>query len=132
MSLLQAIGAWFEAQELGELGADLFLHERPSRPVALTVLDLDEGGGVDLYRPLQRPVLRCVVREDTAEEALAKAEAVFDRLHGRENFPLGEGWWCYLAQGFRVPRLLPAALPNAAGPGALAECGFGLLVRRDQ
>jgi hypothetical protein len=128
MTLLEAVGAWFEEQELGELGADLFLYDRPSRPVALTALYLEDGDA-ELYRPVRQARVRCAVRAETAQEALERAEAIFDRLHGRENFSLGEAWWCYLAAGRQAPVLTGRSQPEGGGPGMVAECGFGLVVR---
>lgn len=128
MTLLEAIGTWFEEQEFGELGADLFLRERPSRPVALTVLSVDGGEG-ETYRPVQQARLRCAVRADSAVEALERAEAIQDRLHQRENFPLGDGWWCYLALCRQTPALAGTSRPDGGGPGVMAECGFRLVVR---
>ncbi len=123
MTLLEAVGAWFEAQELGELGVDLFLQDRPSRPVEVTTLYL-EGGESDAYRPVRQARVRCAVRAESLLEAQERAEAIFDRLHQRENFPLGAGWWCYLAQGRQTP-----APGKRTQPGALTECVFRLVVR---
>jgi len=128
MTLLEAIGAWFGAQEFGELGVDLFLQERPSRPVGVTALYL-EGGEAELSRPVRRVRLRCAVRAETAREALEGVEAIFDRLHGRENFPLDEDWWCYLAAGRMTPAPAGRSQPDGGGPGRVAECGFVLVVR---
>ncbi|HOF86845.1 MAG TPA: hypothetical protein PLZ36_01905 [Armatimonadota bacterium] len=128
MTLLEAIGAWFAAQEFGEVGVDLFLQERPSRPVGVTALYLD-GGEAEVSRPVRRVRLRCAVRAESAHEALEGADAIFDRLHGRENFPLDDGWWCYLAAGATTPALAGRAQPEGGGPGMVAECGFVLVVR---
>ncbi len=128
--LLTAIGEWLQEQEVGTLGADLFLHERPSRPVALTTVYLEGGYAPDVYRPVEHPEVRCQMRADTAQEALERAESLYALLHRRENFPLGDGWWCYLALGRQVPALVGASRPEQAGPGALAECAFTLSVRR--
>jgi hypothetical protein len=130
MTLLQAIGEWFEELEVGVLGADLFLGERPSRPVAVTAVYLEGGPAADVYRPVERPVLRCLLRADTAPEALERAEALYDMLHGRENFPLGDDWWGYLAMAMRAPVLVGPSRPAQSDPGAMAECVFALTVRR--
>ena len=128
MTILEAIGGWFEEQELGTPGIDLFLQDRPSRPVALTALYLD-GGMVESYRPTRRVRLRCSVRAETAPEALDGAEAIFERLHQRENFPIGDGWWCYLALGRKAPMLARRSQPDGGGPGAVAECVVEMVVR---
>lgn len=130
MTLLQAVGEWLQTQEVGILGGDLFLNERPSRPVSLTTVYLEGGHAPDVYRPVERPAVRCVVRADSAAEALEGAEALYDLLHARENFLLCDGWWCYLALAARRPALLAVSRPDGSGPGMLAECTFGLSVRR--
>lgn len=124
MTLLHALGDWFDDLDLGTPGVDLFLGDRPARPVAAILLDIDSGYAPDVYRPEERPVLRCLVRAETAEEALERADALCDTLDGREQFPLGDRWWCYAVWLQHAPRLLTRTVD-----GAQAECRFALSLR---
>jgi len=132
MTILQAIGEWVQAQEMGVLGVDLFLFERPSRPVTQITLAIEDGGPFDPYRPIAKPLLRCLVRGETAEDALELAEALCDLLHGRENFELADGWWCYYAMTRGAARLLPQSHPDGGRPGVTAECRVLMSVRRKE
>ena len=132
MTMLQAFGNWLEEAEVGTLGVDLFLGERPASPAVLVAVTQVGGEDADVYLPVLHPIFRCVVRAATSEEALESAEALRDRLHQRENFALAPGWWCYLALVLRPAQLCGRSTPEGELPAVLAEVEVRMSVRSDQ
>ncbi len=131
MTMLQALGNWLEEAEVGTLGVDLFLGERPASPAALVAVTQVGGEDADVYLPVLHPIFRCVVRAAAGEEALEIAESLRERLHQRENFALSPGWWCYLALVLRPAQLCGRSTPEGELPAALAEVEVRMSVRAE-
>lgn len=89
MALLDDVADYLQQQGIGTRGTDLFVGRMPDEPDAAVVL-IDTGGGEpSLIDNIDTPSWQVRVRAAAYPDAVAKAYAINDLLHGITESDLG-------------------------------------------
>lgn len=86
--MLKAIGEYLEGEDIGTVGADIFLGLMPDQPDNLVVLFEYAGSPPDLHWNGEYPGLQVRVRNKSYAAARAKIGEIMTLLHGLHEMTL--------------------------------------------